>query len=260
VVIAYVGVYQQRAPITVASTSGAQSSAADDQATLGDRHTVRTEPHPDPAGALRASAKDTYPTRSALSVLAGPRDRRSVPDSYQPPSVAWVDPPEAAALHVQPSRGLRLCGLATTPRSPVSRPPTDVWGAKFLAYIRTGGDSSGPVEAVNGENRQLDRAASDYGNPPLIPDADSAQDRRRLAGSYHPTPSSGRLNAILAAKDRNGNAGNSTPSSSPSRFRHVSTSIVRRLTNSSRSSASGPSAPLRWSNCRRRGRSVLCRR
>jgi hypothetical protein len=39
----------------------------------------------------------------------------------------------------------------------------DHWRVELLAYFRTGGASSGPVEAVNGELEQIDRAAADSG-------------------------------------------------------------------------------------------------
>ena len=38
----------------------------------------------------------------------------------------------------------------------------DWWRAEVLAYFRTGGASSGPVEAVNGELEQVDRTARGF--------------------------------------------------------------------------------------------------
>jgi transposase len=40
----------------------------------------------------------------------------------------------------------------------------DRWRYELLAYFRTGGASSGPVEAVNGEIEQVDRAARGFRN------------------------------------------------------------------------------------------------
>lgn len=40
----------------------------------------------------------------------------------------------------------------------------DRWRVELLAYFRTGGASSGPVEAVNGELEQIDRAARGFRN------------------------------------------------------------------------------------------------
>jgi transposase len=40
----------------------------------------------------------------------------------------------------------------------------DWWRSEVLAYFRTGGASSGPVEAVNGELEQIDRIARGFRN------------------------------------------------------------------------------------------------
>ena len=50
---------------------------------------------------------------------------------------------------------LEVTRLATT---------IDRWSTEVLAYFRTGGASSGPVEAVNGEIEQIDRAARGFRN------------------------------------------------------------------------------------------------
>jgi transposase len=115
-------------------------------------------------------------------------------DPYHEVACVWVGNQLLAAIYAAPDlfaarleleRFFEWAARVDVPELTRLAGTIDRWRYELLAYFRTGGASSGPVEAVNGEIEQVDRAARRFPELRQLPHPNAAQDRRHLADSHH---------------------------------------------------------------------------